>query len=145
MTRLIALISLVLTAGACVSTPVPSDPESLLALFTGDFVDDYGNRYSIDPERWVQQPDIRYQLSEWHVSEPLAVAQNDAANPSDPGLWTRIDFLLFEDREEYEWAFCYTTYRASSVEEALAATAADRSSPLTGCNGFPFSRMKRVD
>ena len=145
MTRLIALISLVLITGACVTTPAPPDPDSLLALFTGEFVDDYGNRYSIDPEQWVQQPDMRYDLREWHVSEPLVVAQNDAANPRDPGLWTRIDFLLFEDREEYEWAFCYTTYRASSVEEALAATAADRSSPLTGCNGFPFSRMKRVD
>ncbi len=44
----------------------------------------------------------------------------------------------------YEWAFCLSAYEASSAGEAEAAEIARREQPMTGCNGFPFSRMRRI-
>jgi len=71
------------------------------------------------------------------------IAKNDDANPSDRGLFTRIDIMYFEDMEPWRWGFCLTAYKAASIQEAVDTVPADRSNPLKGCNGFPFTRMKR--
>ena len=118
--------------------------EPVPAFLLGEFTDDYGSRYTIDAESWVHHPDTRYHIREWHVGERFLIAQNDSANASDPGLWTRIDWLRLGNTTAYEWAYCYAAWRAGSPDEAVAAPATLRDTPRTGCNGFPFSRMIRV-
>ena len=110
----------------------------------GEFVDDYGIRYTIQADRWVQHPDALYHIDAWNVGERFVVAQNDSGNSSDGGQWTRIDWVVLDESEEYEWAYCYAAYRALTRQEALIAEPTQRDTPRTGCNGFPFSRMKRV-
>lgn len=133
-----------LGALACAERPSPPAVESPPALLLGDFVDDYGIRYTIKTDGWVQHPDARYDLRVWHSRDQFIVAQNDSGNTSDGGLWTRIDWIVLVDSGEYEWAFCYAAYQAPTQEDAVMAKRTERDTPRTGCNGFPFSRMKRV-
>jgi hypothetical protein len=145
-TWLLLVVGLSLVSSGCAATRLPPpDREFAPAFILGDFVDDYGIEYSIQPDMWFQQPHSRYRVYAWHTSEQYLIALNEESNPSDQGLWTRIDWLRLPESDEYEWAFCYAVYRAETVEEAIAAAPTGRESPRTGCNGFPFSRMKRPD
>jgi hypothetical protein len=110
----------------------------------GEFEDDYGSRYTITAGEWLQQPRAKYSIVEWHVEGEYLIAQNDAGNPSDGGRWTRIDWLRFADTPPWEWGFCMSAYDAATAAEAEARRVAERATPRTGCNGHPFSRMKRV-
>ena len=112
-------------------------------LLLGEFVDDYGIRYSISEQRWHQHPDARYRIVRWRADAQYLIAQNDSANPSDPGLWTRIDWIALTDMPPYEWAFCMSAYAAPTAEEAERTATANRETPRSGCNGYPFSRMRR--
>jgi hypothetical protein len=38
-----------------------------------------------------------------------------------------------------------SAYKAKTLEEAEKTTIANREAPKTGCGGFPFTRMKKVD
>ena len=119
----------------------PQPPAQLL----GEFIDDYGIRYSISPKSWFQGPETRYDILEWDVEGRSLLSRNADSNPSDAGLWTRIDWVLLgATGEEYQWAFCYAVYNASSPVSAMSAQRTTRATPRTGCNGFPFSRMRRV-
>ena len=139
------VVLLVLAMGACTKQPPPPDEQAAPGLLIGEFVDDYGIRYTIDAERWVQHPNANYLFRAWHSDDQFVVAKNDSANPSDGGLWTRIDWVLLEGSDDYEWAFCYAAYQATTPEDAVSAPATERATPRTGCNGFPFSRMMRVN
>ena len=126
---------------ASTQTPAQADllaPPGLL----GEWVDDYGNRYAITEELWLQRPNARYQVLGWKSGGGYLVAQNHPDNPSDGSLYTRIDWMALEDMEPYRWAFCLSAYKEPSAAAAEASTAAKRESPKTGCNGFPFSRLK---
>jgi len=141
--RLIVIAS-ALVAASCTNGDVSVAAAAAPAFMLGEFVDDYGIEYSIQDDRWIQYPDARYHARAWQVDDQVLVAQNDSDNPSDADLWTRIDWLELDGSGEYEWAFCYAVYKAASPEDALAAASTQRATPRTGCNGFPFSRMKRV-
>lgn len=65
-------------------------------------------------------------------------------NAYDPGAWTRIDWINLENMEPFEWAFCLGIYNAGSAQAAEAFTETNPQTPRTGCNGFPFSRMKKI-
>jgi len=116
----------------------PSVPQALI----GEFVDDYGIRYVVSERRWLQGEYARYEIVEWNVEDRFLIARNGAENRSGAGLWTRIDWVLLESGSEFEWAFCYVVYDAESQEAARASPPSDRDHPRTGCNGFPFSRMR---
>ena len=133
-----------LATWTCAERPPPPAEESTPEFILGEFVDDYGIRYTIRADEWVQHPDARYHLRAWHSRDQFIIAQNDSGNTSDAGLWTRIDWIVLDDSDEYEWAFCYAAYRAPTREDAVMATPTQRDTPRTGCNGFPFSRMRRV-
>ena len=109
----------------------------------GDFHDDYGIPYSITPSRWHQLPSSAYDIVRWDSTGQYLIARNDDDNPSDGGMWTRIDWVELDDMAPYSWAYCLTVYAAESREEAEAAEPPQRATPRTGCNGFPFSRMRR--
>jgi hypothetical protein len=109
----------------------------------GSFADDYGNTYEITPQRWVQQPHGVFHLVEADPAGRSILARNDTANTHAPGLWTRIDWVPLNGMAPYTWAFCLSAYDAPSEAAARSAPVADRAAPRTGCNGYPFSRMRR--
>jgi hypothetical protein len=78
----------------------------------------------------------------WDAVAQFVILQNHDSNPGEAGLWTRIDWVDLADMAPWTWAFCMSLYDAASADAAEAVTVADRSVPRTGCNGFPFSRMK---
>ena len=82
---------------------------------------------------------------EWNTKEQYIITQNAATNPSEPNLFTRIDYVALNDMEPFSWGFCYTTYNAASASMAKATAAADKTNPKKGCGGYPFSRMKKMD
>jgi hypothetical protein len=122
------------------TNPIPPLP----GIITGNFTDDYGIRYAITDTLWLQQPSIRYRILQVDTVQQFLLARNDLRNPTDKGLYTRIDYMQFNNMEPYRWGFCLTVYNAKSDSLAAAAQPADRQNPRKGCNGFPFSRMKRT-
>lgn len=118
--------------------------QSVPEFAKGKFVDDYGITYQISDSLWKQQPNVVYRIIKWNPEKQYIIAQNGANNPSDRDLYTRIDYMTFNNMDPFNWGFCLTQYKASSIAEAEATAAADRENPRKGCNGYPFSRMKRA-
>ena len=110
----------------------------------GAFEDDYGIRYTISDSIWMQHPNAKYHIINYDSTEQYLLVQNDNANKTDAGLFTRIDYMNFTGMEPFRWGFCLTIYNANTLEKAKATTIADRKNPKVGCSGFPFSRMKRL-
>lgn len=134
---LLAIAALQTKSSANVNTAPPS-------FILGSFEDDYGNSFRLSPTLFQQLPSNRFHIVEWNVSEQFFIAHNDSLNSSDQGLWTRVDWTTFTGMAPYTWGFCLTAYRAPTREAARATPAANRATPRTGCNGYPFSRMKAV-
>ncbi|TKC10069.1 hypothetical protein FA048_07625 [Pedobacter polaris] len=111
----------------------------------GTFTDDYGISYSINDTLWVQNPKTKYHIIKWNPEKQYLVARNDAGNKADGNKYTRIDYMTFSGMEPYLWGFCLTAYDAETDVIAEKTAAADRQNPKKGCNGYPFSRMKRVE
>lgn len=140
-----ALFVLVLAIGACTHHVRPPSPSEVLPVaLLGDFIDDYGIVYSISSTEWFQRPRAKYLITGIDTTAGYLVARNDASNPGEPGLWSRIDWVPLRAMAPYEWAFCMSAYDASTREAAEAATSARHDTPRTGCNGHPFSRMRRA-
>jgi len=117
--------------------------ETIPLELKGNFLDDYGVRYTINDSLWIQHPRTKFRIIKWNTREQYLIARNDKQNPGEGGLYTRIDYMQFKNMEPYKWGFCLTAYDAQTDSIAEATAAADRMNPKKGCNGFPFSRMKR--
>jgi hypothetical protein len=115
------------------------------SMFTGNFTDDYGIKYTITDTLWIQQPRTRFHIIKWNKKEQYLIARNDVKNPGEGGLYTRIDFMQFTGMAPWLWGYCLTVYDAKTDTAAEAVAIADRKNPRKGCNGYPFSRMKRVE
>ena len=113
--------------------------------YLGQFEDDYGIEYRISATQFIQEPKIVYKILEWNTKEQYIITQNAATNPSEPSLFTRIDYVALNDMEPFSWGFCYTTYNAASASMAKATAASDKTNPKKGCGGYPFSRMKKMN
>ena len=122
--------------------PSPGADAAPPELVLGAFEDDYGSRHTITPASWVHGPRQRYRIARWNPVQQYLIAQNDAANPADAGLWTRIDWMPLEGMPPYGWGFCLSAYDQPSAAAAEASQVARRDTPRTGCNGFPFTRMR---
>ncbi|MDX1438608.1 MAG: hypothetical protein R3284_01780 [Rubricoccaceae bacterium] len=131
-------LCLLIPAGCAWSAVGTNAPEYIL----GAFADDYSITYSISEDAWIQHPNTVYHIRKWQVDEQYVIAQNAPDNPSAPRMWTRIDWIELDGMQPYTWAYCISVYDAPSAESAEEVTIADRENPRTGCNGFPFSRMK---
>ena len=116
----------------------------LPTLLKGTFEDDYGIKYTINDSLWIQQPNAKYHIINCDTTEQYLLVQNDKANKTDGGLFTRIDYMNFTGMEPFRWGFCLTIYNADTLEKAKATIIADRRNPKIGCSGFPFSRMKKL-
>lgn len=136
-----ALAGLLVVLAGC---SAPQAPLEAPADLVGEWVDDYGIRYQVSDSAWRQEPGAVYLVTRWDSVAGFLVARNHDANPSNAGLYTRIDWLRLADSAPWEWAFCLATWDANSAEGAAMAPAVDREHPRTGCAGHPFSRMRRV-
>ncbi len=144
----VAILMICVLFSACRSAQTKKenlDGLKVETMLLGEFEDDYGARYTITKTLWHQQPGGIYHVDYWNSDDAFVILQNDETNGSNPGLWTRIDWTLLKDVEPYDWGFCLTVYDAPTSTEAAAAAAASRDTPMTGCNGFPFTRMKRLE
>ena len=111
----------------------------------GNFEDDYEIQYSVTDSSFILLPNSVYHIKEWDINEQYFIAQNDNSNSYDPSKWSRIDWIQLSNMEPYVWAFCLSIYNAESAEEAKQSDNIEPESPKTGCNNFPFSRMKIID
>jgi hypothetical protein len=109
----------------------------------GNFTDDYGITYQINDSLWVQNVSMKFHIIKWNPEKQYLIARNDAYNKSDSNKYTRIDYMTFSGMEPYLWGFCLTAYDAETDEIAEKTAYADRQNPKKGCNGYPFSRMKK--
>ncbi|TWR28604.1 hypothetical protein FPZ42_05175 [Mucilaginibacter achroorhodeus] len=123
---------------------VPKQQNSAPELFKGTFVDDYGIKYTINDTLWMQPPRSKYHIIKWNVRDQYIVARNDDKNPGEGGLYTRIDYMQFNNMEPWKSGFCLSVYDAKTDAIAEATAKADRQNHKKGCGGFPFSRMKRT-
>ena len=116
-------------------------------LVIGAFDDDYGGHHVVTAGEWQQGRDParadRYRIVQWNTAKRYLIAQNAAGNRSAPTKWTRIDWAPLDAMAPWTWAFCFSAYDASS-EAAAEAASVDHAALKTGCNGYPFSRMKRT-
>lgn len=119
--------------------------DSIPAHLKGDFMDDYGIHYSISDRVWIQQPNVKYHIIRCNREEQYLIARNDHQNPGEAGLYTRIDYMSFDNMAPYLWGFCLTVYNAKTDSLAETTAQADKKNPKKGCNGFPFSRMKKKE
>ncbi len=127
------------------SCKTPFKISNNLPPLIGDFTDDYGIRYSISDSLWVQHPGIKYHIIKWNRKAQYLISRNDSNNTSEANLYTRIDFMSFQNMAPFLWGFCLTVYNAKTKKEAINKAQADRQHPKNGCGGFPFSRMKKTD
>lgn len=143
--RAALIVAAVLLLADCKSDRRAAVEVDAPAFLLGEFVDDYDIRYIVGRDSWVQLPSTRFKVLRWDTARQYIIAKNDAANPADGGLYSRIDWLPLDGYAPYTWAFCYTAYDAISAEAAEAIEPPDRTTPRSGCNGFPFSRMAPFD
>lgn len=110
---------------------------------TGSFIDDYDITYTITDSMFIQSPGIRYHIIRWDTTAQFFIAYKKNPKNADSLLYTRIDYMRFTGMQPWLWGYCFTSYTAKNETEAINHPAADRQNPRKGCNGFPFSRMKR--
>ena len=120
-----------------------SAKDTIPVWLKGEFVDDYGINYQINDSVFIMKGSARYHILAWDENGEFLLTQNDSLNKAEQNLYTRIDYMKFSGMEPFRWGYCFTVYNAKSREAALKAASADRSNPKKGCNGYPFSRMKR--
>ena len=138
MHKLVLFLLIVLYS--CSSPEVDKVPEYLI----GNFEDDYGISYSISDSLFEMEDHTKIHILEWNIEEQFFAGQNDSTNIYDPFLYSRIDWIEFEDMENFKWGFCMSAYNEVSLDSAKITKTVNRAVPRTGCNGHPFSRMKRV-
>ena len=127
-------------AATAVTNAVPTGDAP--SLVVGAFADDYGSAYLISRTEWRQDTQTRYRIVEWHTDSQFVIAQNAPTNASDANQWTRIDWIPLPGNAPYTWGYCLSAYNAPTKLAARNTHIAQPASPRTGCNGFPFSRMK---
>jgi hypothetical protein len=148
--RALALAASLSPGGCSRRPPVPPPPQPAPQELLGRFIDDYGDRFTISAADWIQHPDsgytntARYHIRRWDSAGQYLIAENDSANPSGGGRWTRIDWLPLTGMAPWTWGFCLSAYDAPTATAAESVTVARRDTPMTGCNGHPFSRMRRL-
>jgi hypothetical protein len=141
--RIAKTIVLTMLIASCARAPQPAQPQSGQAqppaFAIGEFLDDYGERHTVSATEWIQQPRNHFHIIRWVPAGHYLIAHNDPANPDDAGLWTRIDWVELSGMPPYQWAFCFSAYKAPSAAVAETVSVAKPEMPRTGCNGFPFT------
>ena len=103
MKRAIIYLLLVIQLLSCNQSTKNLIPSS--SVYLGHFEDDYGIEYRISPTQFIQEPRIIYNIMEWNTKEQYIITQNAATNPSEPNLFTRIDYVALNDMEPFSGVF----------------------------------------
>ncbi len=141
---IVGLASFLLLNISCVTESKDND-DSLPAFLIGEFEDDYGIHYQIDNEVFRLLPNDKFHILSVNKAEGFLILQNDSLNKFAPSLFTRIDYQKLNNMDPYEWAFCFSSFEEAKPEDAINKVNTKKSDLMNGCNGFPFSRMKKVD
>lgn len=132
------LLVIVLLATSCRASmgsgPRPPFP-------TGAFVDDYGSTHTISAAEWRQDAYTRTQIVRWNPSARYILGRSIPKDSSGSAGWVRIDWIPL-DSPPYTWAYCIIAYDKPDAASAEAVTTAKPDTPRTGCNGFPYTRLK---
>jgi hypothetical protein len=135
--------ALALTAcGGDPTTPTETGGEPLAIV--GSYVDEFGTEHEITEESWTQtfgdyDPSV-FRIAGWDDDEQWLVAQNDDANPFNPGAWSRFDWVDPGDGHLY---YCQTAYDAPDRPSAEDTLRPDDADPATGgCGGFPWTDLR---
>jgi hypothetical protein len=102
----------------------------------GSFADDYGSRHVVSDTLWSHDGRVHYAITRWDTAGQFLIARNADST------WSRIDWMALEGMAPWKWGFCIATWNAPTVDSAASTMIARRESPRTGCNGFPFTRLK---
>lgn len=139
---LVALTLLTLLHISC-ATRSKYGHKPLPAFLIGEFEDDYGVHYQIDQQVFRLLPNDKFHIISVNKADGFLILQNDSLNTYAPSLFTRIDYQKLKNMEPYEWAFCFSSFEEVSVKDATSKVNTQTTDLMTGCNGFPFSRMKK--
>ena len=118
----------------------------------GSYGDAWGGVHEITGESWT----MTYAASDTGSADSVSVfaiasydneaeylvAQNDAANEWNPGLWSRFDWTTDTSGGLY---YCQIAYDAASAEDAAAVDTADHADVEAGCNGFAWTALTPLD
>jgi hypothetical protein len=106
----------------------------------GTYVDNYGYLRAVLDRYWVSDQGVFVICSVDNLQHRL-IAWNAPANPTDPGKYSRVEWVTFENRLWY----CQSVYDALSEAAAAAAPLADPSNPVVkGCGNFAWSSLIRL-
>ena len=108
----------------------------------GSWVDEFGTEHAITETSWVQTAGgmaSTFELLDVDTEEGRIIAANDAANPFNPGLFSRFDYV----DTGADLFYCQAAFDAATVEAAAAPAPSDTTDPATsGCGGmFPWTRL----
>ncbi len=103
----------------------------------GAWADDWGGAHDISASAWAST-DSSFAITWFDNDLGALVAQNDAGNAWNPGMWSRFEWAWIDGDLRY----CQVAYDAASEADAMAAGPADPASPSSGCNGFSWTRLR---
>ena len=107
----------------------------------GEWRDEYETAHEITNESWsmTMGGDIsRFGIVAYDNDDGLIIARNDDGNTYSPGLWSRFHWTSIDDGLWY----CQIRFDAPSQAEAEGSAGAVEAEPaVTGCNGFPWTRL----
>jgi hypothetical protein len=141
--------ALLLTLAACAVEPVDTDDTGVVGtdtdevapgdlLIAGTWSDPYGGETTVSNDAWVSWG-YTHHLTRWDNDAGWVVGENDAANPTNGGQWSRFDWAWVQG----ELWYCQTAYDAATEDAALATAPADAASPAAGgCGGFPWTWLR---
>jgi hypothetical protein len=114
------------------------DPDSHVFAASGVYLDPSGTDVQITSGAWVETGSagtFTYSMTMYGITDPYAVMQNGADNPSYPSLHSRWD-VTWPGGDLYT---CHTVADGADQAAAELATPADATDPATGgCNGGPW-------
>lgn len=127
-------------AGGCGGFPWTQMPQGSIEVM-GVYQDAFGSSHAITQTLWDQSSaafTFLFHIIEADNSPGYLLAENDAANSFNPGLFSRFYWTPYLDNLYY----CQDVFDAASPDDARAATPPDATDPTTGgCGGFAWTNL----
>jgi hypothetical protein len=102
----------------------------------GTWDDSWGGSHTIDETTWVSGSSV-FHVTSYDNEADVLIAENDAANEWNGGLWSRYDWTWSGTQLYY----CQTAYGAASEAEAEGTPRADDTDLAAGCGGFGWTEL----
>ncbi len=82
---------------ACIIMGCTSKKNTIPDYSLFEFQDDYNIEYQLSDDICVQKPSTRYHIIKWDIENQYLIAQNDSLNAYDGNLYSRIDWVKFDN------------------------------------------------